>query len=139
MYPATWGICQVGSGVLSDRWGRKPLIVGGMILQGLALLGVSASHSVAGWAVTLVALGIGTALVYPTLLAAVSDIARPDARAATVGVYRFWRDLGYAAGALLAGLMADRIGVEGAIAVVGALTVVSGLGVAARLSGPLQP
>jgi MFS family permease len=134
IYPATWGVCQVWTGGLSDRLGRKWLIVTGMVLQGLALAAMPLWRGARPWAVALVALGIGTALVYPTLLAAVSDIARPSARGATVGVYRLWRDLGYVAGALLAGALADAIGMMGAIGVVAALTVFSGLVVALRLN-----
>jgi MFS family permease len=133
LYPATWGICQLLTGALSDRWDRKRLIVAGMIIQGAALLSVAASRTPAAWAIALTTLGIGTALVYPTLLVAVSDIARPIARATTVGVYRMWRDLGYAAGALVAGVLADFLNVNGAIAAVGLLTTASGLGVALRL------
>ncbi len=136
LYPATWGICQLLTGALSDRWDRKRLIVAGMIIQGGALLAIATSRTPAAWAIALVTLGIGTALVYPTLLVAVSDIARPIARAATVGVYRMWRDLGYAAGALIAGVLADILNVNGAIAAVGVLTIASGLGVALRLPGP---
>jgi len=133
IYPATWGICQVWTGSLSDRLGRKGLIVAGMVLQGAALAAMPLWRGSGPWAAALVALGIGTAMVYPTLLAAVSDIARPSARGATVGVYRLWRDLGYVVGALLAGALADAIGMMGAIAVVAALTVASGVVVAVRL------
>jgi MFS family permease len=132
LYPATWGVAQLGTGALSDRWRRKPLIVGGMVLQGVALVGTSAADGVRPWATALVLLGLGTALVYPTLLAAVSEIGRPSVRAATVGVYRMWRDLGYAAGALLTGVLADAVGARNAIAAVGALTVASGIGFAFR-------
>jgi MFS family permease len=132
LYPATWGLCQLGTGALSDRWRRKPLIVAGMVLQGLALIALAGAGSANEWAAGLVALGVGTALVYPTLLAAVGDSARPSSRAATVGVYRMWRDLGYAAGALLAGVLADSIGPSATIGAVGVLTIASGLGFALR-------
>lgn len=133
LYPATWGICQIWTGAISDRWGRKWLIVSGMIIQGLALLGVAGVHGVAGWAASLALLGIGTALVYPTLLASVGDIAHPSWRAAAVGVYRLWRDLGYVVGALLCGVLADAYGMTTAIAVVAVLTIASGLVAAARM------
>ena len=136
IYPMTWGICQAGTGALSDRWGRKQFIVGGMIIQGLALVSMTAWQGFRSWAAALVMLGIGTALVYPTLLAAVGDMARPSSRAAAVGVYRLWRDLGYAAGALLAGVLADAMGMKGAINVVGWLTIASGVLVALRLGNP---
>jgi MFS family permease len=139
IYPATWGIAQLGTGALSDRWRRKPLIVSGMLVQGIALIGLSTSSSARAWAAAVVVLGVGTALVYPTLLAAVSEIGRPATRAATVGVYRMWRDLGYTAGALLTGVLVDAIGGPGAIAAVGALTLASGIGFALRFrESPLE-
>ena len=131
LYPAVWAISQIWTGHWSDRVGRKPLIVGGMLLQALALLLLAASTgevAVASGAAVL--LGFGTALVYPTLIAAVSDAVNPVARAVTVGVYRFWRDMGYVAGALIAGVVADALGFGGAIAVVAALTAASGVWVA---------
>ncbi|HEY8848567.1 MAG TPA: MFS transporter [Thermoanaerobaculia bacterium] len=127
IYPATWGICQLGTGALSDRWGRRWLIVTGMMVQGSALVSMALTRGPIAWSIALVALGIGTALVYPTLLAAVGDIARPSWRGAMVGVYRLWRDLGYVAGALLAGVIADAFGVATAIGVIGVMTAVSGL------------
>jgi MFS family permease len=127
IYPATWGICQLGTGELSDRWGRRSLIVAGMTVQGLALITMALVPGPFEWSIALVALGIGTALVYPTLLAAVGDIARPSWRAAMVGVYRLWRDLGYVAGALLAGFLADVFGVATAIGVIGVMTALSGV------------
>ena len=133
LYPATWGICQIWTGAISDRWGRKWLIVSGMIIQGLSLLGVVVARGVVGWAASLALLGIGTALVYPTLLASVGDMAHPSWRAAAVGVYRLWRDLGYVVGALLCGVLADAFGMTSAISVVALLTIVSGMVVAARM------
>jgi MFS family permease len=127
IYPAVWGICQLGTGALSDRWGRRWLIVAGMIVQGIALASIALTRGPFAWSIALVALGIGTALVYPTLLAAVGDIARPSWRGAMVGVYRLWRDLGYVAGALLAGVIADAFGVATAIGVIGIMTAVSGV------------
>ena len=127
IYPAVWGISQLGTGALSDRWGRKWLIVAGMIVQGMALVAIALTRGPVAWGIALVALGIGTALVYPTLLAAVGDIARPSWRAATVGVYRLWRDLGYVAGALVAGALADAFGVPAAIGAIGVMTAASGV------------
>jgi MFS family permease len=127
IYPATWGICQLGTGALSDRWGRRWLIVAGMMVQGIALVSMALTRGSVAWSIALVALGTGTALVYPTLLAAVGDIARPSWRGAMVGVYRLWRDLGYVAGALLAGVIADVFGVATAIGVIGVMTAVSGV------------
>jgi MFS family permease len=132
-YPATWGLAQLWTGALSDRWGRKRLIVGGMLLQGAALLLLPIVHGLRTWIGTAVLLGLGTAMVYPTLLAAVGDVAHPSWRATTVGIYRFWRDLGYAVGALLAGVLADAFGMSTAIAAIGALTAGSGLLLAARM------
>jgi MFS family permease len=129
-YPAVWGIGQLGAGAWSDRVGRKPLIVAGMVLQGLALVGATVLLGFPGWILSSVALGVGTALVYPTLLAAVGDIAPPARRGAAVGWYRFWRDLGYPLGAVLAGITADRFGFAGTIAAVGAVTIGSGILVA---------
>jgi MFS family permease len=132
IYPATWGFGQLATGALSDRWGRKWPIAAGMALQGAALIAVALARGAAAWAGALVLLGVGTALVYPALLAAVGDIARPSWRSVAVGVYRLWRDLGYVAGALLAGLLADALGMATAIVVVGVLTAASGAVVAVR-------
>jgi MFS family permease len=132
IYPATWGICQLATGPLSDRWGRKWLIVSGMVLQGIALVAIAQTRGLVAWSGALIALGVGTALVYPTLLAAVGDIARPSGRGVAVGVYRLWRDLGYVVGALLAGIVADAFGVSVAIVTVGMLTILSGLVVVFR-------
>jgi MFS family permease len=126
LYPAVWGVAQLGTGALSDRVGRKPLIVGGMWLQALAILLLPLTQGVVPWALAMALLGLGTALVYPTFLAAISDVAHPSWRASAVGVYRLWRDLGYAVGALLAGLLADLFGVPWAIAGIAALTFASG-------------
>jgi MFS family permease len=140
IYPAVWGLGQIWTGHLSDSIGRKPLIVAGMLIQAAAL-GVLAlsGGSVATAAIAAVALGIGTAFVYPTLIAAVSDAVSPIARAPTVGVYRFWRDMGYVAGGLVAGLLADAIDFQAAIAVVGGLTAASGLWVALDLPSGREP
>ena len=128
LYPAVWGIGQIWTGHWSDRVGRKPLIVAGMLVQAAALTLLALSGgAVATAAVAAFGLGVGTALVYPTLIAAISDAVAPVARASMVGVYRFWRDMGYVAGALVAGVVADALGFGGAIAVVAALTAGSGL------------
>jgi MFS family permease len=134
LYPAIWGIGQLGTGALSDRLGRKGLIVLGMWVQafGLALLPLTGVLST--WALAMVLLGVGTALVYPTLIAAISDVAHPDWRASAVGVYRLWRDSGYAVGALLAGIVADLLGLDWAIGAVAALTFASGAVVQRRMT-----
>ena len=134
VYPAAWGIAQLATGALSDRWGRKWMIVGGMWVQagGIALFALG--HRFAALTVAAVLLGLGTALVYPTLLAAVSDVAHPSWRASAVGVYRLWRDGGYALGAVLAGLLGDAFGVPAAFAVVAGLTAASGAIVAAAMT-----
>ncbi len=134
IYPGVWGIGQIFAGRWSDRIGRKPLIVAGMLLQGLALAGLAVSDGAVGLAaLTAAILGVGTALVYPTLIAAISDAVSPVARAPAVGVYRFWRDMGYVVGGLLAGIAADALSYGGAIAIVAGLTVASGLWVAVDL------
>jgi len=133
IYPAAWGALQVLTGPLSDRCGRKWLIAGGMIVQaGGIWLTVMIPHYSA-WIVAALLQGIGTAMVYPTLLAAISDVAHPEWRATTMGVYRFWRDLGYAIGALISGIIADFLGMRAAIQVVAVLTLLSGLHVAFRM------
>lgn len=138
LYPAVWGAGQLVTGALSDRVGRKPLIVVGMLTQAVALGLFAASTGMVPWVFAAVGLGIGTALVYPTLLATIADIAHPHWRASAVGVYRLWRDSGYAIGALVAGISADLIGLRGAVAIVGALTAASGL-IALRLLVETHP
>src|SRR5205823_1681925 len=131
LYPAVWGAGQIWTGHWSDRVGRKPLIVAGMLVQSAALALLAASAGTVGVAaVAAVLLGAGTALVYPTLIAAISDTVSPIARAPTVGVYRFWRDSGYVVGGLMSGLLADSLGYGGTIAVIAGLTAASGLWVA---------
>jgi MFS family permease len=138
LYPAVWGIGQIWTGHWSDRVGRTPLIAGGMLVQAAALALLAASGgALAIAAAAAVLLGVGTALVYPTLIAAISDAVTPVARAPMVGVYRFWRDMGDVAGGAAAGVLADAVGFEGAIAVVAALTAASGLWAARDL--PLRP
>jgi len=127
IYPGVWGVAQLLTGALSDRLGRKGMIVGGMLLQGAAIGLLPLVQGFAWWVVAMVLLGLGTALVYPTLLAAVSDVAHPDWRASAVGVYRLWRDSGYAIGALLAGVLADLFGVSWAIGVIAGVTFLSGV------------
>ncbi len=131
IYPAVWSISQIVAGALSDRWGRKWMIAAGMWVQaiGIALFVIGSGFWI--WLAGSILLGIGTALVYPTLLAAISDVAHPDWRASAVGVYRLWRDSGYAVGALAAGLLADAFGISTAIAAIGVLTFLSGGVVAA--------
>ena len=134
LYPAVWGAGQLVTGALSDRVGRKPLIVGGMLTQGAALALFATASGMGPFASAAVLLGVGTALVYPTLLAAIGDVAHPTWRASAVGVYRLWRDSGYALGALIAGVAADLIGLRGAVAVVAVITIASGLVAAALLT-----
>jgi MFS family permease len=136
VYPVTWGILQVVTGPLSDRWGRKGLIVAGMWVQATALLLTAATGDFVPWLAASVLLGIGTAMVYPSLIAAVSDASSPAWRARSLSVYRFWRDLGYAVGALTAGIIADLFGFAWAIASVAALTFLSGLVVAIVMRDP---
>jgi MFS family permease len=133
LYPAVWGLGQLLTGPLSDRLGRKPLITAGMLVQALALAGTALAGSLLPWAATAMLLGVGTAMVYPTLLAAIGDVAHPSWRATAVGIYRLWRDAGFAVGALLAGLVADLAGLVAAVWVVAALTAASGLVVAIRM------
>jgi MFS family permease len=136
IYPGTWGLLQIVTGPLSDRWGRKGLIVAGMWVQAAALLLTAMARSYSLWIVGSLLLGLGTAMVYPTLIAAVSDASNPLWRARSLSVYRFWRDLGYALGALAAGIIADRFGLAAAILAIAALTFVSGAIVAAVMREP---
>jgi MFS family permease len=133
VYPAIWSIGQIGTGALSDRVGRKPLIVAGMLLQAGAIGLIAAGSTFAVWLAAAALLGLGTALVYPTLLAAIADVAEPAWRGSAVGVYRLWRDLGFAVGAIVAGVIADAAGLEAAIWFVAAITAGSGLLVLARM------
>jgi MFS family permease len=133
LYPAVWGVGQLVTGALSDRVGRKWLIASGMWLQGSALLLIAGTQGFAPWAVGGALLGAGTAMVYPTLLAVIGDVAHPAWRASSVGVYRLWRDGGFAVGALLAGAVADLLGLAAAIRVVAVITALSGVVVAVRM------
>jgi MFS family permease len=137
IYPATWGLVQLGTGALSDRIGRKWLIAGGMWTQAAGIAITAISDMFVWFAVGAVLLGVGTAMVYPTLLAGIGDVAAPSWRASAIGVYRFWRDLGYAIGAVIAGTAADLLGLSGALWIVAALTFLSGLIVASRMQETL--
>jgi MFS family permease len=127
VYPATWGILQIATGPMSDRWGRKGLIVAGMWVQAAGLSLTALTREFEFWLVGSLLLGLGTAMVYPSLIAAVSDASHPTWRARSLSVYRFWRDLGYAIGALSAGLIADFFGLPWAIGTIAALTFLSGV------------
>ncbi|WP_163756484.1 MFS transporter [Mycobacterium botniense] len=133
LYPAVWGIGQLFTGALSDRWGRKRLITVGMLTQAGALSLIALADTFAVWGVAAALLGAGTALVYPILLAVIGDVAHPAWRARAVGVYRLWRDGGFAVGAIVSGLVADRWGLRAAVWAVAAITTASGLIVAARM------
>ena len=138
IYPATWGVAQLATGAWSDRVGRKWLIASGMWVQAIGIGIVVIADGFTGFATGAALLGIGTAMVYPTLLAVIGDVAHPSWRASSVGVYRLWRDLGYAVGALLAGVTADAFGLPAAMWVVAALTFLSGLVVALRMAETLH-
>ena len=133
VYPAVWGVLQIATGLLSDRLGRKPLIAWGMVVQAGGIWLTVLVPSFDAWLVGAALQGLGTAMVYPTLLAAITDYTSPTWRASSLGVYRFWRDLGYAVGALVSGVVADTLGFEAAIHLVAALTLASGLVVAALM------
>ena len=141
IYPAIWGLGQLVTGGLSDRIGRKGLIVGGMLTQGAAIAWIAATTGFTAWALGAALLGVGTAMVYPTLLAAIGDVAHPNWRARSVGIYRLWRDGGFAVGAILAGVIADAAGITAAIWAVAALTAASGIVVAVRMyeTHPREP
>lgn len=130
LYPLVWGLGQLVTGPLSDHVGRRGLIAGGLVLQGAAIAGVALGADPTAWAASMALLGAGTAMVYPTLLAAVGDVVPPAERATALGVYRFWRDLGFFGGAVGAGLIADVAGMEAAILATAGLTAVSGVAVA---------
>jgi MFS family permease len=132
-YPMAWGISQLATGALSDRIGRKWLIAGGMAVQGIALIAMTATTVFAAWLAWAITLGVGTAMVYPTLLAVVGDVAGPGWRGSAVGIYRWWRDLGYVVGAVAGGILADRFGIGVALGTVGLVTIGSGLIVAVRM------
>lgn len=133
IYPAVWGVAQVFTGAVSDRIGRKWLIACGMWVQAAGIVVTALAHGFGEFAFGAVLLGLGTAMVYPTLLAAIGDVAHPSWRASAVGVYRLWRDLGYAVGALVAGLAADRFGLQAAVWLVAVITFLSGVLTAVRM------
>lgn len=137
IYPAVWGISQIYTGALSDRIGRKWLIVGGMWVQATGIMVTALTTEFVHFALAAVLLGVGTAMVYPTLLATIGDVAHPAWRASAVGVYRLWRDLGYAVGALLAGITADLFGLTAAICLIAVLTMISGAAAAGRMQESL--
>jgi predicted MFS family arabinose efflux permease len=139
LYPAVWSLGQLATGALSDRWGRKHLITAGMLTQAVGVALVAAGTGFAVWALAAVLTGIGTAMVYPTLLAVIGDVAHPAWRARAVGVYRLWRDSGYALGALVAGITADLLGLRAAVWVVAAITALSGVVVAIRMYETRHP
>lgn len=138
IYPGVWGITQLVTGALSDRVGRKWLIASGMWLQAVAITITAFSTTFALFASGAILLGLGTAMVYPTLLAAIGDVAHPSWRGSAVGVYRLWRDMGYAFGALIAGVIADTLGLSAAVIAVAVLTFLSGTVVAARMSETMR-
>jgi len=138
-YPAVWGVAQIATGGLSDRLGRRGLIAAGMVAQGVALAVTALGHGFATWAGAAVLLGLGTAAVYPTLIAQVGDLVTAQDRARAVGTYRLWRDLGYAAGAVVSGVLADRLGLTTAILTVAGLTAASGIVANALLPRPGVP
>jgi MFS family permease len=127
LYPAVWGLGQLATGTLSDRIGRRPLIVGGLLVQALALAGFASLNGFIPWAASAVVLGIGTAAVYPTLIAQAGDLVAPNTRANAIGLYRLWRDLGYVVGALFAGLLTDLLSIRATILIIALLLVGSSL------------
>jgi MFS family permease len=133
IYPAVWGLGQTVTGALSDRWGRKWLIATGMLVQAVGIAIVAVAYSFSAWAIAAALMGAGTAMVYPTLLAVIGDVAHPTWRARAVGVYRLWRDAGYAIGALIAGITADLLGIRAAVWLIAAITAASGIVVAVRM------
>jgi MFS family permease len=133
IYPAVWCVAQLGTGALSDRLGRKPLIAGGMLLQAAALGLAASTTGFTAWALASAVLGLGTAMVYPVLIAVIGDVAHPRWRAVSVGSYRFWRDAGYVLGGLLGGAVADLAGLRSGVWALAALAAVSGLVVLIRM------
>jgi MFS family permease len=139
IYPAVWGLGQLITGALSDRLGRKWMIAAGMWVQAVGIGLIAGGSGFGMWVAGSVLLGVGTAMVYPTLLAAIGDVAHPAWRASAVGVYRLWRDAGYALGALLAGVLADAFGATTAVWAIAALTAASGVFVALRMYETHRP
>ncbi|MGE3758583.1 MAG: MFS transporter, partial [Pseudobdellovibrionaceae bacterium] len=138
IYPASWGLLQLWTGHLSDSWGRKWLIAGGMWIQAVGIAVIAMTSSFSLYALGGLLLGLGTAMVYPTLLAAIGDVAHPKWRASSVGVYRLWRDSGYAVGAIVAGVTADLFGITSAVWLVAVITFLSGVFVAIRQQETLK-
>jgi MFS family permease len=139
LYPTVWGVGQLFTGSLSDQIGRKKLIVAGMWVQALGIGAILIWPNFWSFAPSAVLLGAGTAMVYPTLLAAIGDVVNPAWRASTVGVYRFWRDMGYAIGALMSGIVADLFGITAAIGLVAVITFLSGALAAIRMAETHKP
>lgn len=135
LYPIVWGLGQLLAGKLADHLNKKKMLFWGMLLQGLALLLMAYASTFAQFAILSILLGMGTAIVYPTFLAAIADYAPPQQRAESIGVFRLWRDLGYAIGALLAGVVADALGIGWAVGVIGILTIVSAGVIQVRMEG----
>jgi MFS family permease len=133
-YPAVWGLGQLFTGKLADKYCKKSLLFFGMFLQGIALLGMIGANTFSLFVILSSLLGIGTAIVYPTFLAAISDYTHPDQRPKSIGIFRLWRDLGYAIGAILTGLIADRFGLLAPILAIGLLTLVSSFIIKFRMS-----
>lgn len=133
-YPAVWGLGQLYTGKLADKYCKKTLLFIGMFLQGIALLGMNYANSFTWFIILSLLLGIGTAIVYPTFLAAISDYTHPDQRPRSIGIFRLWRDLGYAIGAILTGLIADRFGLNAPILIIGLLTIASSLIIKFRMN-----
>lgn len=139
IYPGVWGVGQLVTGALSDRVGRKHLIVGGMAVQGVALAVIAGGQGFGVWAAGAALLGVGTAMVYPTLLAVIGDVAQPSWRGRAVGTYRVWRDLGYAVGAVAGGLVADALGLQAAVVMAAVLSVAMSVVVAIRMHETRPP
>jgi MFS family permease len=139
IYPLVWGLSQLLTGKLGDLFPKKPLLFYGMLIQGLSILGLVYADSHLAFVLLSVLLGIGTAVVYPTFLAAIADNTHPSERANSIGVFRLWRDLGYAFGAVLTGIIADQFSLEAALGSVGLLTVLSALILAKRMTPMNEP
>lgn len=135
IYPAVWGIGQLVTGAIADRFSKKAMLVFGMLIQGVALLALVLAATFNHFIFISILLGIGTAIVYPTFLATIAEHTHPDDRARGLGIFRFWRDLGYAAGAVLTGIFVDRFGSHAAILFIGSLTILSSFIVEYRMEG----